>query len=303
MAILYIFICGIYFGELSLSIAREIAEKAEEVITKVKPSFSGFLRRYLLCLTPAIAVAICHYAEYSGFLAPIIGVARPIAILWLMIVFAVIAWVLRSKEALASTIIAIICSLAYTFYGYEIKTRNIFEIWSQVSARLDTGVLIGSAAGVIITMLLVEIYRKSITYTITDLGVHLEGGLWRRQEHFMPYNQIGRFVLEQSLIGKIFGYGTIIPVGVAEWGSEYYTRGVGVAGTPKDTGKAKIGAGLMYARTLKEVSRDPLKCLYGVKNPKKLYETLTKYLSLPLKAELEQVKYLKKLAESAEKKE
>jgi len=284
-----------------LSIAREVAEVKEEVILKTKPSPIGFLRKYVLCATPIIILLICHYAETINILKPIIGLTRPIAILGLTTIIMIISWVLRSREASASTFLAILISLIYALYDYKVTDLNIFKILKDIAGKLDTGVIIGATLGFTFTCLLTEVYRRSITYTITDLGVHFEGGMLRRQRHFMPYSQIGRFVMEQSIIGKILNYGTIIPVGTAEWGSEYYFRGGGIGMTAERT--RELGGGVFYARALKEVSRDPLKCIYGVNNPKQLYEMLVKYAALPLKAELEQVKYLKRLVEKIDEKQ
>jgi hypothetical protein len=99
-------------------------------------------------------------------------------------------------------------------------------------------------------------------------------------------------VLEQSLFGRLLNYGTVIPVGVAEWGAEYYTREVGT-----EVEGDKVSAEVRYARTIKEVSRDPLKCLYGVKKPDEMKTVIEKMITAPFRAEIDQVKYLRKIYE------
>jgi len=51
------------------------------------------------------------------------------------------------------------------------------------------------------------------------------------------------------------------PVGLAEWGA----------------GLAADHAAVGYARTLKEVSRDPMKCLYGISNPKEVLKNFRRW--------------------------
>ncbi|MEM2795623.1 MAG: hypothetical protein QXY49_07200, partial [Thermofilaceae archaeon] len=53
-----------------------------------------------------------------------------------------------------------------------------------------------------------------------------------------------------------------------------------------------------YARVLKEVSRDPGKCLYGVKEPRKVKEAIETMIQAPYRAEIDQVRLLKDIKEN-----
>jgi hypothetical protein len=59
---------------------------------------------------------------------------------------------------------------------------------------------------------LVEIYRRSHRYVLTNLRVLLRGGVLRVKERTLRYEKITDIDASQTLLGKIFGFGTIIPI-------------------------------------------------------------------------------------------
>ncbi|MEM2246487.1 MAG: PH domain-containing protein [Thermofilum sp.] len=251
-------------------------------VLKVKPSVAGFARRYALALTPLYTLLL------SGWLATFIAsqvAATPqllLAALAPLLAFAafVAGWVLRSPEVAASSLLSLLIPLALVLAEGSAAGALIERFLEQY----PVGALTASLA----TLAAVEVRRRSISYEVSEAGVSIKSGVWRRQEQTIPYTSIGRIILEQSLLGRILDYGTIIVVSSAEWGAEYYTRAVGA-------GAGRIPVGVAYARTLKEVSRDPGKCLYGVRRPRALRDAIESRLRETLGAELEQVRLLREL--------
>ncbi len=261
-----------------------------EVLEVVRPATAGFAAKYLASLSPLVALGV--YSIAALLINPIIGIilspfdfvasifgihVLPVLmpVLPLLLVLLLVAWVMNSDEATASILIALLISaLAAVVVGNP----------KAFSETLPAASLVAS----FVVLLRTELFRRSIEYVIDDTGIELKGGLIRKQGHRIPYNQIGRIVVERSILGRILNYGTVIPVGVADWGAEYYTRAFGVADG--------IAAG--YARTVKEVARDPLKCLYGIRDPEIAAEKLGKMISVPFRADVDQVEYLKKIYEA-----
>lgn len=247
---------------------------------KVKPSVAGFARRYAQALIPLYAILIsgCLATLIASRIAsipqPLLDALAPLLALTALIV----SWVLRSPEAAASSLLSLLIPLmlALTEGGTASAVLERYLVQYPLSAL----------AASVATLAAVEVRRRSISYEVSDAGVSIKSGVWRRQEQTIPYTSIGRIVLEQSLLGRLFDYGTIIVVSSAEWGAEYYTRAVGFGKTP---------VGVAYARTLKEVSRDPGKCLYGVRRPKEVRDAIESKLRETLGAEVEQVRLLKEL--------
>lgn len=59
---------------------------------------------------------------------------------------------------------------------------------------------------------LVEIYRKSHRYFITNFRLIMKGGIIRTRERSLRYEKISDIEGSQGIAGKIFGFGTIIPI-------------------------------------------------------------------------------------------
>ncbi|WP_457548691.1 PH domain-containing protein [Archaeoglobus sp.] len=272
----------------------DYADYNPNVVFTIRPSVFGFMRRYLLCLTPIVALAAYRFIDkfLYALLTPLklLGLGFVVGIFnlsFVLFILLALAWVFRSSEVEGAVGLSLTIPLILALIKINMGSLgNLIEVYLN---NVPTAIFIAVALMLIRT----EIYRRTISYKLTDVGVEISGGIWRRQEQAIPYNQIGRVVLEQSIFGRILNYGTVIPVSSAEWGSEYYTRALGVAG--------KV-AGAGYMRTLKEVSRDPLKCLYGVKNPKKIKEIIEKMMTATFRAEIDQVEYLKKIYEEISRK-
>lgn len=192
------------------------------------------------------------------------------------------SWVLRSPEPAAACLLSLTLPLALAL----LKSVPLQEIPSAYTASFPASVAAASLA----VLLGVELKRRSVSYEVADAGVTIKAGIWRRQEQTILYQSIGRIVLEQSILGRLLNYGTIVIVSPAEWGAEYYTRGVEAA---LSGGRASAGA--FYARTLKEVSREPSKCLYGVKNPGEVRKLIESKLREIHHAEAERAQLRKKL--------
>ncbi len=272
----------------------EYSEYVSKILFSTRPSFLGFMRKYILCLAPLVALAI-YSIIIKLLLKNLLSVSDLINLKFisdllnftiLLSILFIISWVFRSREAQWSVGLSLTISAIFVLLNVS---GNFFNVLFKGLSVYISYFPLASVIAVILTILGTELYRRSIRYEITDTGIRLRGGICRRQEHYIPYDKIGRIVLEQSLFGRLLNYGTIIPVGLVEWGAEYYTRAVGVGSY------GRVTAGVGYVRTLKEISRDPLKCLYGVKDAVKIKEIVERMITSPFRAEVDQVEYLKKI--------
>lgn len=271
---------------LAKVLVQMMSMNTSDIVLKLKPSTSGFLKRYLLSFTPLILLQAAE-ATRMQLLTVVpqvpLFLANTLTLLFLVAAL-IVSWVLRSPEATASTMLSLLLPVALPIFFKGVSTLE--EVVVGYSSWLSTSAIVAS----LLTMLAVEVGRRSISYEVTESGVLLKAGVWRRQEQSIPYNSIGRIVLEQSVLGRILNYGTIILVSPAEWGAEYYTRSLEARAS-----KMGLSMGLGYARTLKEVSRDPSKCLYGVKDPKRVRGEIEARIHAVYRAELDQARYLKDL--------
>ena len=215
---------------------------------ELRPTRIGFIRKYCCSLVPLFLLA--GYAVIPGY-----PMTRLFVFTLATLTVITASWAARSREALGSTGLFLLLSLLLVFPDFSSPVK--------ILARTSEIIVYTAPAASLATLVSTELYRRTIKYTIGDNAVVLEGGIIRRQKHVIPYQSITRVVLEQSFLGRLFGYGTVILV-TPGFGEELYTRAVGVGVLDG------AGGGAGYARTLVEVSRDPLKVLYAVPKPEEV---------------------------------
>lgn len=250
---------------------------------KLRPSPLSFARRYLLALAPVLIYTLSHWlSTLAGEGNLPVPQLTPQALAPLLTFAALLlSWVLRSSEAAASSLLSLLLPAVLALLRGAATLGGVVAEYQERYA-------VGALAASLLTLAAVEARRRSISYEVSSAGVRIEAGVWRRQEQTIPYGSIGRIVLEQSPFGRALNYGTVVLVSLAEWGAEYYTRGI-------EAGAGRAFARLFYARTLKELSRDPGKCLYGVRNPRTVKEAIEARLREVQGAELEQARLLREL--------
>ena len=66
--------------------------------------------------------------------------------------------------------------------------------------------------------LLIEGYRRSHKYIISNQRIIFRGGILAKHERTLRYDKISDINAKQTIIGQIFGFGTIIPISQAGFG-------------------------------------------------------------------------------------
>ena len=263
-------------------------------VSILRPTAKSFIKFYIESALPLILFALAYTAK-SG-----VPVLTQVYYLFFIIFVFAVAWVLRSRFAQAS--LGLFIALLILFSAYYIYTSSPSIIALPVSfktlleEKLQQYLAASAAVSSAIVLLYAEVFRRSIVYEVGTGGVTIAGGVVRRQEVFYPYTQIANAVVERGLLARLLGYGTVILVSTGGWGAEQYTRGIGGGGTA-----GAVAGGVFYARTLTEVSRDPLKCLYGIPEPEKVAGEIKSKLSFTYEALERQVKLLEKIAKNTER--
>jgi len=70
----------------------------------------------------------------------------------------------------------------------------------------------------IIGFLIVELYRRSHRYIISNQRIVFKGGVLTKQERTLRYDKISDINSKQGILGQIFGFGTIIPISQSGFG-------------------------------------------------------------------------------------
>jgi len=117
----------------------------------------------------------------------------------------------------------------------------------------------------------IELFRRSLQYTITRDVVIITGGLWNLVENVIPLHQIERIVLVQGYLGQFFHFGTLVPAGLVFGITQVDMRGHHAPGDAvhPDTDSAS-------ALRWEQGARNPLVSLYGIRDPGNVKERLEK---------------------------
>jgi len=70
----------------------------------------------------------------------------------------------------------------------------------------------------IIGFLLVEAYRRSHKYIISNQRIIFKGGIFAKNERTLRFDKISDINAKQTIIGQIFGFGTITPISQSGFG-------------------------------------------------------------------------------------
>jgi len=70
----------------------------------------------------------------------------------------------------------------------------------------------------VIGFLIVELYRRSHRYIISNQRIVFKGGVLTKQERTLRYDKVSDINSKQGILGQIFGFGTIIPISQSGFG-------------------------------------------------------------------------------------
>jgi membrane protein YdbS with pleckstrin-like domain len=148
-----------------------------------------------------------------------------------------------------------------------LSTSHLFDLFRSIAYLIPYCSVIAS----LIVIAGIELFRRSLEYTITRDVVIITGGLWKTVENVIPLHQIGRIILVQGRLGHLFHFGTIVPAGLVFGISQVDMRGHHMTGdiVHPDTDTAS---------TLRweEGAHNPLVSLYGIRNPESVKIRLEK---------------------------
>jgi membrane protein YdbS with pleckstrin-like domain len=222
----------------------------EEIRAELKPHPLSFLDHhspfiFLFILGLGLGYlfnVVTGWISFEKFLGYEAGIVAVRTIIWALalIAFGVAVSVALIRWTILFTFILIIAgALFFTFQAPEAAVNPFFlPVYS-----------IGMA---VIGMAFVDLYRRTHTYIITDLRLILKAGVLTRSERTVRFENITDLETKQGIIGRIFGFGSIVPVtasGIGTGAEEAFAGG-GVGAT---TQEGKVGGGV-FAGGSREVT-------------------------------------------------
>jgi hypothetical protein len=272
---------------------REMTGIYGPVLFITNPSPQGFLNRYILGLTPVILVVFSLIvleflrAAVNSFLPSlgkslggiipdlplVIGILvfliSPVGI---FLFFIYLGDVLHRTEVWSGPALTLILSGIAAFIlgpGMNmpvLSTGYLFTLLHWTAYLVQPFCLIAAA----IVLIGIELFRRSIRYTITRDAVIITGGIWNQVENIIPIRQGEKIIVVQGWAERFFHTGTVIPGGLVFGNRDVDMREYSLTGerAPGDHGGHTIA--------WQQGSRDPLVSLYGVRDPENIRMFLEK---------------------------
>ena len=188
---------------------QEESLRNEHVERVLSPHPLSFMKLQSLCLFLIIWGILLgwlvNFSEYKGILGD--NEWFPILV-WALVLLLV---------GVIASLITIKWSIFFMYLG--MFAGGLGLMWSQNWIK-DAGVFIPfySVAISILGFLLVEWYRRSHKYIISNLRIVFSGGIFTKRERTLRYDKISDINSEQGIFGQIFGFGTIIPISQSGFG-------------------------------------------------------------------------------------
>ena len=243
----------------------------EKVLVKGRPHFVSLYRLYLIWLFFLI-VAITFIVKREEiinspraiplirFLGDYLG-DKLYIFLWgaSIMVPAILIAIFRVGFKWVFWFVLVTAAGIYLHYRYGGRYENI-----------ENGVLIVvSLVGIIGT----ELYRYTLSYVVTDFRIVTRSSGLLKQERTLLFTKINDLMLIQPFLGRIFNFGTVIPItasGIAT-GGDAAAAGMIAGGKISKAGIAFAAGGSKSITVPREVAAYTL---YGISKPKEVYNTI-----------------------------
>ena len=271
--------------------AKEMIGVYGPVLFTTHPAPRGFIYKYILGLTPlfltALSLIVLNVMLEAGKSFPhsLVGplgtivpdldifvqmFAYLIAPVCIFLFFIFIGDVLNRPEIWTGAALALILSVigGLVYMGIStFSTSYLFDLFRSIAYLIQYFSVLAS----LIVILGIELFRRSVTYTITRDVVIITGGLWNLAENVIPLHQIKRIVLVQGHLGQFFHFGTIVPAGLVFGITQVDMREQYAAGDAvhPDTDTAS-------ALRWEQGAQNPLVSMYGIRDPGNVKERLEK---------------------------
>jgi len=123
----------------------------------------------------------------------------------------------------------------------------------------------------------IDYYRRGFKYTLTNLRIVIAKKFITLDERIVRYNHIEDVKVNQSLFGRMFGYGHVIPLtgsGIATGVEE----SIAVGSVGKDVEGVNVGLAGGSKTGVRKAKPSPGDCLFGVKGPIKVRGVISKFI-------------------------
>jgi len=241
--------------------------KNERIGKVLSPHPLSFMKYQSLCvflIVWGMLVAwIIHFSEWRGIFT---------GNFWIILVF----W---GFGLLLAGVVASLVTVRWSiFFLYLIVfiSGTVIMFWLKIESSIDLFAPAYTVSLSIVGFLMVEWYRRSHKYIISNQRITFKGGIFTKEERTLRYDKIADINAKQGIIGQIFNFGTIIPISQSGFGlgsDESFAAG-GVQVGKKNAKLFGMAGGGRGVQTPRARSFYELHGVYPYKEVKRLVEQM-----------------------------
>jgi len=262
--------------------------KNEQIERLLSPHPLSFMKLQALCIFVIVwGFVVWWLTEFSSYATIFsgndVGLWYPL-MLWglVLLLVGVVAWLVAIRLSIFLLYLAVFAGAFGLIY------------WQHWENNTSLFIMVYSVAVSIVGFLIIELYRRSHKYIITNLRIIFKGGVLTKRERTIRYDKIADIDAKQGILGQIFGFGTIIPVSQSGFGlgSDKSFAAGGVEMGTKKTKLFGFAGGGKEVQTPIARSYYELHGVYPYKDVKQLVEGLVQ-THVPTQYQKEQVEFQK----------
>ena len=152
---------------------------------------------------------------------------------------------------------------------FYLSISVLFTILDLIELNAKTMIIYSLTVPSILALVVVELYRRGITYVFTNYRIMIRKRFLIYEERSIPYDKITDIFLVKGILGRIFNYGTIVPITASMVGLSVNTAMVGLGGGLGKTDN--VYASVNAARSKITPFWLPPFVIYGIPAPEEIY--------------------------------
>ncbi len=239
-------------------------EKIEKSLSPHPLSFMGL--QSLCIFLIAWGLIFGWLVNFSEFIELFDNVLLQIAV-WALVILVV---------AVAASILKVLWRIFF-LYLFVVLIAIAFIFWFNLQDASGVFLPVYTVIASIIGFLIVELFRRSHRYIISNQRIVFKGGVITKEQRTLRYDKISDINTKQGILGQIFGFGTVIPISQSGFGlgNDQSFAGGGVqGGVTKRIGLLGFFGGGKGVQTPRTRSYYELHGVYPFKDIKKVVENL-----------------------------
>jgi membrane protein YdbS with pleckstrin-like domain len=239
-------------------------EKIEKSLSPHPLSFMGL--QSLCIFLIAWGLIFGWLVNFSEFIELFDNVLLQIAV-WALVLLVV---------AIAASILKVLWRIFF-LYLFVVLIAIAIIYWFNLQEASGVFLPVYTVIVSIIGFLIVELFRRSHKYIISNQRIVFKGGVITKEQRTLRYDKISDINTKQGILGQIFGFGTVIPISQSGFGlgNDQSFAGGGVqGGVTKRIGLLGFFGGGKGIQTPRTRSYYELHGIYPFKDIKKIVENL-----------------------------